>query len=306
MEQKKEIRFIDSQYRELFRVLDGANINIIYPPEDSRGTLTRPVKYLDEMHINVGNADYHICEFAQRMEAIGARYEPATQLRDVAIAPFTMGEEKFFTYNREEGNTCVGHISGNFAQQGDRFNHSWSGRITERDTPEFYTELHCAIYALRQSILKDRDAMIAYCLANPGAILCDGNDYKQYGFKVDTEMRQYFVLCHVPEYTKETRFSVYAYDKAAPERGVEQPEVVQGYTVIDKTVVGRKTFVIAHNPKAVSPYVTWQGHVERDGYDWGHYFSDKAKAFDDYVKRFSEERKYEMELHHGRDSGRDR
>ena len=101
---------------------------------------------------------------------------------------------------------------------------------------------------------------------------------------------------------------IYAYDKVEPLREIMLPEVVQGYTIIDKTVVGQKTFVLAHNPNAVTPYVTWQGNNDRDGYDWGHYFTDKEKAFNDYVKRFKDERKYEKQagMHHGRDSGRDR
>jgi hypothetical protein len=41
--------------------------------------LTRSCHYLDECHTRIGGNDYHICEFAERMESIGARYEPAEQ-----------------------------------------------------------------------------------------------------------------------------------------------------------------------------------------------------------------------------------
>ncbi len=79
------IRFIDSDYRELFQIPDGASITIAYPPGDGRGTLTRSCHHIDEAHVRIGDNDYHICEFAERMEALGARYEPTDQLRGAAF-----------------------------------------------------------------------------------------------------------------------------------------------------------------------------------------------------------------------------
>lgn len=133
----KTIRFIDSAYRELFKIPDGGTINIIYPPGDDRGTVTRKCEYLDEMHLKVGSSTFHSCEFAERMEAIGARYEPEAQLRGAEIVPFAAGEEKYCTYNHEEGNTCVGHIAGDFGNNGDRFSSSWSDRENGRKARSF-------------------------------------------------------------------------------------------------------------------------------------------------------------------------
>ena len=70
----------------------------------------------------------------------------------------------------------------------------------------------------------------------------------------------------------------------------EQLEIVAGYIITDKMPVGNKTFVMAHNPDAVQPYVTWQGHTERSGYDWGHYFKSRSDAFGDYARRHYAER----------------
>ena len=67
---EQEIRFIDSRYHELFRIPDGASIEISYP--DGRKE-ERECTFLDEYHTKVGSYVYHICEFAERMEAIGIR-----------------------------------------------------------------------------------------------------------------------------------------------------------------------------------------------------------------------------------------
>ncbi|MDR1322232.1 MAG: hypothetical protein LBK56_12565 [Gracilibacteraceae bacterium] len=216
------IRFIDSGYRELFKIPDGANVKIVYPPGDGRDAKVRECKYIDDHHLRVGSETYHICEFAERMERIGAKCEPEEQLQSAEILPFSPGEEKYLTYNREENNTCAGHIAGDFGESGDRFYSGWNNHITksERDwtntTPEFRAEVYSAVYALRQELLKDCDAMIAFCKSNPEAKLQAGDNYEIYGFKLETSGRRYFINCFLGEYLKDARFIIYAYEKAAP------------------------------------------------------------------------------------------
>ena len=224
------IRFIDSDYKELFKIPDGGNINIIYPPGGGRGTITRACRFLDEYHFQTlgpGGDSYHICQFAEIMERLGARYEPEAQLRGAELMPFSPDEEKFYTNNREEGNTCIGHIAGDFGNGGDRFNSSWSGRESGRDTPAFQAELHSAVYALRQGLLKNYDSMRTHCQSRPEAKLWSGDEYAVYGFKMETDTRQYFVKCFMGEYQRDARFTVYAYDKAAPAREREKPSVMK-------------------------------------------------------------------------------
>lgn len=76
--------------------------------------------------------------------------------------------------------------------------------------------------------------------------------------------------------------------KPAPE-SIPQ-EKVTGYTIAERVKVGKKTFVLGENPKAVSPFVTWQQLEGRSGYDLGHYFSDKDKALADLHTRADRER----------------
>ena len=225
MSDNKTIRFIDSDYKELFQVPDGGSIKITYPPEDGRAPVTRACKYLDELHFRTlgrGGDEFHACQFAEIMERIGARYEPLEQLRSAELTPFAAGDEKFYTYNREEGNTCVGHIAGDFGNSGDRFHSGWRNHKTKSEqdwsgvTPEFQTELHSAVYALRQDLLKDYDSMLLYCESHPEALLDSGDNYKRYGFQLETDTRQYYTQCFLGESMRDARFIVYAYEETAP------------------------------------------------------------------------------------------
>ena len=67
---EKGIRFITPHYKEVFRIPDGDQIRMIR----ADGTcMDRTVRFIDEYHIEVGNGAspnlYHICEFAEHMEA---------------------------------------------------------------------------------------------------------------------------------------------------------------------------------------------------------------------------------------------
>ena len=60
----KEIRFIDSHYKDLFRIPDGGCIQIHYPDE----TVVKPCTFIDEYHTQIGYNVFHICQFAEIME----------------------------------------------------------------------------------------------------------------------------------------------------------------------------------------------------------------------------------------------
>lgn len=69
----KNIRFIDSGYNTLFTVPDGGNIVLTYSDGEKA---TRPCKFLDEYHTQIGSSVFHICEFAEKMERNGTAYAP--------------------------------------------------------------------------------------------------------------------------------------------------------------------------------------------------------------------------------------
>ncbi len=66
------IRFIDSRYNTLFHIPDGGHIAITLSDGEQ---LVWPCQFLDLCHIRVGANIFHNCEFAEKMEAAGNRYE---------------------------------------------------------------------------------------------------------------------------------------------------------------------------------------------------------------------------------------
>ena len=65
---RRGIRFINSHYKEQFRIPDGDHIRISYPDGSQKECTCR---YIDDYHLEVDNSLYHICEFAEIMEGNG-------------------------------------------------------------------------------------------------------------------------------------------------------------------------------------------------------------------------------------------
>ena len=70
--ESKDIRFIDRQYNELFRIPDGGKIEITF---ESGEKSIKECKYIDDYHTKVGNYLFHICEFAEIMERNNSTYK---------------------------------------------------------------------------------------------------------------------------------------------------------------------------------------------------------------------------------------
>ena len=67
------IRFITPFYREKFRIPDGDRIRILDRDGNAKDRVCR---YIDDYHLEVGNSLYHICEFAEMTEQLGASVIP--------------------------------------------------------------------------------------------------------------------------------------------------------------------------------------------------------------------------------------
>lgn len=72
-DEKKMIRFIDSNYNDLFSVPDGGTVFLMYSDGEKA---ERTCKYIDPTHFYAGSHCWHICEFAERMEQNHTRYAP--------------------------------------------------------------------------------------------------------------------------------------------------------------------------------------------------------------------------------------
>lgn len=69
----KGIRFVDTHYKEKFRIQDGDKIRITYRDGES---VDRECRYIDDYHAEIGDNIFHICEFAERMETSAAKAIP--------------------------------------------------------------------------------------------------------------------------------------------------------------------------------------------------------------------------------------
>lgn len=110
-----------------------------------------------------------------------------------------------------------------------------------------------------------------------------------------TRFERYDVLGEImvlPDWAKERLSVIKAEIENArnPQPKKEAPEVIGGYTIIERIKVGQKTFVLGENPNAVQQFVTWQQLEGQKGYDWGHYFNDREVAQKDLHARAESER----------------
>ena len=79
---KNDLRFIDSDYQEQFRIPDGGTIQVEYPDR----TFSTKCKYIDDYHAYIGNDVYHMCQFAEILERGGGvcRPEPVLEVDQAA------------------------------------------------------------------------------------------------------------------------------------------------------------------------------------------------------------------------------
>lgn len=73
---KQDIRFIDSCYRDLFKLPNGGFIQVDYPEK----TVIKQCAFIDPYHTQVGNEVFHICEYAEQMKRQGATYQAEPEI----------------------------------------------------------------------------------------------------------------------------------------------------------------------------------------------------------------------------------
>jgi hypothetical protein len=139
--QNKPIRFINSDYKELFTIPDGGRIVVtrpmgeMYPNYQEQWVGT--CKFLDECHTEINGECYHICQFAEIQERIGSTVEPETKpelIGDYRVTARTFVGDKVFKLGH---NPKAPEPYGTwmcFKGENDRnnFGHYWSDKATAR------------------------------------------------------------------------------------------------------------------------------------------------------------------------------
>jgi hypothetical protein len=72
---RKNIRFIDCDYKTLFTIKDGENIKFT-SGYDGENRIEK-CRWIDEMHTQIGSEIYHICQWAEICEKNGHTFAPA-------------------------------------------------------------------------------------------------------------------------------------------------------------------------------------------------------------------------------------
>lgn len=130
------------------------------------------------------------------------------------IRPFAPEEAGLF-YSDDEKNKelgCIGHMRGDFGNNGKEFWHSWFGHQDALNTPEFKDDLAAVINGLRtQGPLKDLRSMAYYCCGHREAKIPGVWHPETYGFCVNTDQYRYYIRCFPLQ--GDYKFYVYCYRK---------------------------------------------------------------------------------------------
>ena len=71
-EHEHSIRFITTDYEELFRIPDSGTVLVTFPDRQ----FAEKCSYIDDYHLKVGNSVYHICQYAEILKQNGGHCEP--------------------------------------------------------------------------------------------------------------------------------------------------------------------------------------------------------------------------------------
>lgn len=77
--EKKYIKFINSDYKTLFYLPDGGRIQITHADGRIRELVCQ---FVDEYHTKVGRETFHICQFAEIMERNGSTCKPLDYVQE--------------------------------------------------------------------------------------------------------------------------------------------------------------------------------------------------------------------------------
>lgn len=161
--QGKDIRFIDSHYKNLFKIPDGGTIQISYPDE----TVIKKCTFIDEYHTKIGYNVFHICEFAEIMERNRAIYQPEPEILGDEAA-WKVGKDRYLAIQTCEDGYDYTLLDNDFIEidGGQIDSPEWSMLEVRADILESYAlsrrDLRAAIYddVMEEMLQRSRQAVV--------------------------------------------------------------------------------------------------------------------------------------------------
>ena len=253
----REIIFTDENQSELFRIPDDSCIALI-SYDGKRSDI--PCKYVNQNETNIGGCIYKAGVFAQEQAEKGA-----------VFAPSDMRPEEIGMYE--------------IYQIRDIRQTDYTFRSFEEAQKTYNPLDYMRVYAAMLSPDKSLEGLFALHNA----------DDRPFGRKMRS-----LSVSDVVVLIKDNTAAAYYVDSFGfvPVKSFFEPEslpisernIVSGYTITARIPVAAKKFVLAENPHAVLPFVTWQGHKDSKRVDWGHYYDRRVDAVRDLYRRVNNER----------------
>lgn len=284
--EQKEIRFIDSHYNELFRIPDNSKINIKYADGHIE---ERICKYLDEYHTEINGNCFHICQWAELMEAQGNTYYPAEK------APFALEdiEQSEFSYmykalDENEDRGCIGYLRADF-DTGEAFFSTWFKENDTYKTPEFVKEFDDVINYFRNTsstpLLKSRNDMYNVLYKLKPTELDFDNEVK--GLKVQTDKHTYYLRCNPRK--GEYNLYAYCYNTAVLEK-YKNTQLVEKYAdgvKRDKFFKNPNGYTeVYYNPDATAGGQLVYNEISHDVIKAASENTNNARQFFDYLSEY--------------------
>ena len=146
---------------------------------------------------------------------------------DMILQPATPAERLYiYEQSMRIAERCgnPGYLWGELDNTGSIFLHSWEDIIGSQNTPEFKAEFNTVLDMLRFDeryghALKNRTAMIAYCLDHPQGRFRNGYEY---AFRADTRDYSYLIRC-IPA-GEDNHVYIYPYRRDYLDRHMKQAE----------------------------------------------------------------------------------
>lgn len=126
---KKMIRFIDSQYNDLFYIEDGKCIQI----DNGQDSIIKRCHLVDKYHVKIGQNVYHICQFAEKMEQANLKYAPEEEPADTQTA-WEIGDSNYLLLQEIDDGYEYTLLNKDFSEvDGGTYCMHFSGMLDIRD-----------------------------------------------------------------------------------------------------------------------------------------------------------------------------